>query len=109
MSYSIGMIFFERRTPPLRRAGFFFCMKKCYHIRVETQNDYQSYTIKTAGFEGPFGLLLALVEKRKLFINDVSLAEVTEEYLQYINSNNNIKISTTTTIVIMLIIILIIL
>jgi len=52
---------------------------------VETQNDYQSYTIKTAGFEGPFGLLLALVEKRKLFINDVSLAEVTEEYLQYIN------------------------
>ncbi len=37
------------------------------------------------GFEGPFGLLLELVEKRKLFINDVSLAAVTEDYLNYMN------------------------
>jgi len=44
-----------------------------------------TYTIKTAGFEGPFGLLLDLVEKRKLFINDVSLAAVTEDYLNYMN------------------------
>jgi len=36
-------------------------------------------------FEGPFGLLLNLIEKRKLFINDVSLAQVTEDYLSYIN------------------------
>lgn len=51
---------------------------------METQS-YQNYTIKTAGFEGPFGLLLDLVEKRKLFINDVSLAAVTEDYLNYMN------------------------
>ncbi|KKR69982.1 MAG: Segregation and condensation protein A [Parcubacteria group bacterium GW2011_GWF1_40_6] len=44
-----------------------------------------TYQIKTSGFEGPFGLLLSLVEKRKLFINDVSLAQVTEDYLEYIN------------------------
>ena len=44
----------------------------------------QSYTIKTPVFEGPFGLLLDLIEKRKLFINDVSLAQVTEDYLKYI-------------------------
>ena len=44
-----------------------------------------TYTIKTAGFEGPFGLLLDLIEKRKLFINDVSLATVTEDYLEYMN------------------------
>src|SRR3989338_3207010 len=43
------------------------------------------YTIKTGNFEGPFGLLLDLVEKRKLFINDVSLAAVTEDYLSYMN------------------------
>jgi segregation and condensation protein A len=48
---------------------------------VETE----SYKIKVSGFEGPFGLLLSLVEKRKLFINDVSLAQVTEDYLAYIN------------------------
>ena len=44
-----------------------------------------TYQIKMTGFEGPFGLLLNLVEKRKLFINDVSLAQVTEDYLSYLN------------------------
>jgi segregation and condensation protein A len=44
-----------------------------------------TYKIKTASFEGPFGLLLNLIEKRKLFINDVSLAQVTEDYLNYMN------------------------
>lgn len=45
----------------------------------------ETYTIKTDVFEGPFGLLLDLVEKRKLFINDVSLASVTEDYIAYVN------------------------
>lgn len=44
------------------------------------------YSIKTSGFEGPFNLLLSLVEEKKLFINDVSLAEVTEDYLKYLNN-----------------------
>ncbi len=52
---------------------------------METENQ-SGYTIKTSTFEGPFGLLLSLVEDRKLFINDVSLAEVTEEYVKYVNS-----------------------
>lgn len=45
-----------------------------------------TYKIKIPAFEGPFGLLLDLVEKRKFFINDVSLAAVTEDYLKYVNS-----------------------
>lgn len=49
------------------------------------------YTIKTTGFEGPFGLLLSLVEERKLFINEISLAQVTEEYLGYINKIGNLN------------------
>jgi len=48
---------------------------------VETEE----FKIKTTGFEGPFGLLLNLIEKRKLFINDVSLSAVTEDYLSYLN------------------------
>lgn len=55
---------------------------------METEIEAQNYTIKTAVFEGPFGLLLHLVEKRKLFINDLSLAQVTEDYLNYINKLN---------------------
>ncbi len=45
----------------------------------------ETYQIKISGFEGPFGLLLDLIEKRKLHINDVSLAAVTEDYLKYMN------------------------
>ncbi len=49
------------------------------------ESTQESYQLKIAGFEGPFGLLLNLIEKRKLFINDVSLASVTEDYLNYLN------------------------
>ncbi|MFZ2072634.1 MAG: ScpA family protein [Minisyncoccia bacterium] len=47
------------------------------------------YKIKTASFEGPFGVLLNLVEDRKLFINEISLAQVTEDYLKYLNTLSN--------------------
>ena len=47
-----------------------------------------TYQIKMSGFEGPFGLLLDLIEKRKLFINDLSLAQVTEDYINFIKDGN---------------------
>jgi segregation and condensation protein A len=53
--------------------------------------EQEVYKIKTAGFEGPLGLLLGLVEERKLFINEISLAEVTEDYLKYINTLGNLS------------------
>jgi len=43
-----------------------------------------AYNVKTEVFEGPLDLLLTLVEKRKLFINDISLASVTDDYIAYI-------------------------
>ncbi len=39
------------------------------------------YTVKQASFEGPLELLLELIEKRKLFINDISLAQVTDDFI----------------------------
>ncbi len=56
---------------------------------METEVDNNFYIIKTAQFEGPFGLLLRLVEDRKLFINEISLAQVTEDYLNHINNLEN--------------------
>jgi segregation and condensation protein A len=53
-------------------------------MEAEAGKDY-SYQIKTAAFEGPFHLLLSLIEERKFFINDLSLAQVTEDYLNYVN------------------------
>ncbi len=43
-----------------------------------------SYTVKTPVFEGPLGLLLNLIESRKLFVNEISLAQVTDDYISYI-------------------------
>jgi segregation and condensation protein A len=42
------------------------------------------FLVNTNGYEGPLDLLLCLIEKRKLLINDISLAEVAEDYLNYI-------------------------
>ena len=35
-------------------------------------------------FEGPLDLLLDLIEKRKLFVNDISLAKVTDDFIAHI-------------------------
>ena len=43
----------------------------------------QSYKVKTSVFEGPLELLLNLVEKRKLLINEVSLAKVADDFITY--------------------------
>ena len=53
------------------------------------ENLTNPYTVKTAQFEGPFSLLLSLVEDRKLFINDLSLSQVTEDYLNYVKNLND--------------------
>ncbi len=43
-----------------------------------------SISLDKANFEGPLDLLLQLVQKRKLFINDISLAEVTDEFVSHV-------------------------
>jgi len=47
------------------------------------------FVIKTEHFEGPLELLLSLIEKRKLFINDFSLAQIADDYISFINNSNN--------------------
>ena len=47
------------------------------------------YSVKTSAFEGPFDILLDLIEKRKLFINDISLSQVTDDFLGYIRRMEN--------------------
>jgi len=45
-----------------------------------------SYKAKSGNFEGPLGLLLSFIENRKLFINEVSLAQVTDDYISYLKN-----------------------
>jgi segregation and condensation protein A len=45
-----------------------------------------AYTVKLPVFEGPFDLLLHLIAKRELDIYEVSLAQITEDYLDMIKA-----------------------
>lgn len=49
-----------------------------------------TYQVKAGSFEGPLELLLSLIENRKFFVNEISLAEVTNDYIAYIKSISNI-------------------
>ena len=50
---------------------------------------------KTKNFEGPLDLLLSLIEERKLDVTTIALADVTEQFLQYIKQ---LEISDPTTL-----------
>ncbi len=43
------------------------------------------YAIKLDVFEGPLDLLLHLIQQNEMAITDVSIAEITEQYLEYLN------------------------
>lgn len=53
------------------------------------------YTIKTGVFEGPLDLLLSLIEARKLFINDIALAQVADDYLAHVRRCENFPVADT--------------
>jgi segregation and condensation protein A len=52
-----------------------------------------TFQIKTEIFEGPLDLLLSLIEKKKLFINDISLAKVADDYVSYLQNRTNFPIA----------------
>ncbi|MCA9365467.1 segregation/condensation protein A [Candidatus Kaiserbacteria bacterium] len=51
---------------------------------MSTTTESELFSVKTPVYEGPLELLIQLVEKRKLLINDISLAEVTDEYMRQV-------------------------
>lgn len=57
--------------------------------------EQQGYTVKTQVFEGPLELLLNLIEKRKLFISDISLAAVADDYIEHVNKQEDFPMAST--------------
>lgn len=43
-----------------------------------------NFTVRQQSFEGPLELLLTLIKKRKLHVSDVSLAQVTDDFIFYV-------------------------
>ena len=54
------------------------------------------YQVRTQVFEGPFDLLLHLISKRELDIYDVSLATITEEYLEHLKEMQELDLEVAT-------------
>lgn len=51
-----------------------------------------TYKVKIEQFEGPLDLLLSLIEEQKLDIVKLSLAAVTDQYLEHIKNNKEIHL-----------------
>jgi len=58
-----------------------------------TESD--TFTVRTGVFEGPLDLLLSLINERKLYINELSLSQVTDDYLTYIQQFKKWQLSET--------------
>jgi segregation and condensation protein A len=53
------------------------------------------FLIKTDSYEGPFEVLLDLIEARKLLVNDLALANITEEYIEHVRSQESFPVEET--------------
>ena len=56
-----------------------------------TEDISTTYQVKAGSFEGPLEMLLSLIESRKFFVNEISLAEVTNDYISYIKSLSDVS------------------
>jgi segregation and condensation protein A len=45
------------------------------------------FTIRTDSYEGPLELILDLIEKRKLLVNELSLSQVTDDYINFVRGH----------------------
>ena len=60
-------------------------------IQTETQQKNQ-FNILLSGYEGPIDLLLDLARKQKVNLSDISILELAEQYIKFINNYNKIHL-----------------
>ena len=66
-------------------------------LKLETQK----YSLKLENFEGPLDLLCHLVDKNKMDINEVKITDITDQYIEYINTMKEQKLEITSEFLIM--------
>lgn len=54
-----------------------------------------AFSIKTDSYEGPFEVLLDLIEARKLLVNDLALANITEDFIQHVRAQTTFPVEET--------------
>ena len=61
----------------------------------------QKYSLKLENFEGPLDLLCHLVDKNKMNINEVNISEITDQYIEYIDTMQELKLEVTSEFLVM--------
>ncbi len=59
------------------------------------------YSIRLDNFEGPLDLLCHLVDKNKMDINEISISEITDQYIEYINTMKELNLDITSEFLVM--------
>ncbi|MFA6407969.1 MAG: ScpA family protein [Candidatus Paceibacterota bacterium] len=55
-----------------------------------------NFNIQTEAYHGPFELVLDLIEARKLLVNDLALASITEDFISHVRAQATFPIEETT-------------
>ncbi|MDD2376549.1 MAG: segregation/condensation protein A [Clostridia bacterium] len=64
-------------------------------------NNNNDYNIVIDNFEGPLDLLLFLISKNKMNIFDISLSDLTDKYIEYLNEISDLNLDITSSFVVM--------
>lgn len=67
----------------------------------ETQYDDDAYFFKLENFEGPLDLLLEIIKKNKLDIEEVKLADITGQYLEYMQGLDRLNMEQASDFIVM--------
>lgn len=54
-----------------------------------------NFTIQTEAYQGPFELVLELIEARKLLVNDLALAHITEDFIEHLRAQATFPVEET--------------
>jgi segregation and condensation protein A len=62
---------------------------------METVASKTGFSIKTGSYEGPFEVLLDLIEARKFLVNDLALANITEDFVTHVRAQATFPVEET--------------
>ena len=60
--------------------------------QITTIKNKNQFNILVLGYEGPIDLLLELAKKQKVNLSEISILELAEQYIQFINNYNKIHL-----------------
>ena len=62
---------------------------------MQTTIPKTNFNIKTDAYQGPFEFVLDLIETRKLLVNDLALASITEDFIQHVRKQTEFPVEET--------------